>query len=218
LRDQLRQEVSKLFAEAPQSRKAEDLQEEFISNLCEKYDDLVTRGLSPEAALERVLNNIGDVSELITSLEEEMIMIDPEKEAALRKRNAMVVAGCVVFYVFAVVANFIMLELGVYAFISISIFLVLIAIPTAVLIYNFMSQPRYRRRDDTLVEEFKEFTENASRDKEAWKSLIGAYWCLVVVVYFAIGFFLHAWAWSWLIFILAAAVQNIVKAALALRK
>lgn len=218
MHEELRREVEHLFANAPKTKKASELKEEFYSNLCEKYDDLVVKGQAPEDALSRVLSNIGDVNELIDSLEEEIMVIDPEKEAALRKKNALVVTASVLFYVVSLVAVVLMNAFRVPGFVSGSVFLILIAIPTAALVYNYMSQPRYRRQDDTIVEEFKEFTDNASRNKQAWKSLLGAYWCMVTVLYFFLGFFFHAWAWSWLIFILAAAVQQIIKASLALRR
>lgn len=46
-----------------------------------------------------------------------------------------------------------------------------------------------------------------SRDK----SLAGAFWCSVVVVYFLISFLVKAWHFSWIVFPLAAAAQQAIK-------
>ena len=213
----LRDSVERLFVDAPQTRRARELREEFYNNLAEKYEDLVAGGLSEEAAVEKILKNIGDVGELIESLEEENLK-DNEENIAQRKKNALIVTASVVLYIVSVIAIIVLQSFHIRAEIILCIFLGLAAIPTAALIYNALSQPRYRRADDTLVEEFKEFTQTASQNRAAWKSLVGAYWCLVTALYFFISFFFGAWIWSWIIFILAAGVQGIIKAALELRR
>ena len=217
MHDQLRSHVEQLFSNAPQTKKARELKEELYDNLAEKYNDLIAGGISPEAALDKTVDSIGDVHELIRSLEEE-IMMDPEQYNVQRRKNARVVTLSVLLYMVSLISLVVMSMFPLRSEIMFCVFIILAAIPTALLIYNYMSQPRYRRADDTLVEEFKEFSQTAGHNKTVWKSLAASYWCLVVVVYFAVSFFVGGWAWSWLIFLLAAALQGIIKALLDLRK
>lgn len=216
MHEQLRSYVERLFTAAPQTRKAHELKEEIFSNLTEKYDDLIAAGLEPEAAHERVIDNIGDVDELIAGLEEDN-MNEPEKIAADRKKNALVVSVSIGLYILSLMAIGICNMLNVRDEISLCIFLAIVAVATILLVYNYMSRPRYKRADDTLVEEFKEFKDNSKKSKEAWHALVGAYWCLITALYFFVSFFFGAWAWSWVIFIVAAGVQNVIKAFLTLR-
>jgi hypothetical protein len=50
-----------------------------------------------------------------------------------------------------------------------------------------------------------------SRGK-VYKSISGALWSLTVVAYLAVSFLTQGWSFTWLIFLLAVAVDNIIKA------
>ena len=50
------------------------------------------------------------------------------------------------------------------------------------------------------------------RMKEARSALEGGFWLLVVATYLIIGFVFRIWHFSWIIFIIAAAIQQIVRA------
>ena len=90
------------------------------------------------------------------------------------------------------------------------LFLSMIAIATALLIYYNMTKPKYTKMDDTIVEEFKEWKEN--RDKKGLGAISSAIWSLTVALYFAISFYTGAWHVTWIIFLISGAVTSIVKA------
>lgn len=50
------------------------------------------------------------------------------------------------------------------------------------------------------------------RMKEARSALEGGFWLLVVATYLIVSFVFHIWHFSWIIFIIAAAIQQIVRA------
>ena len=50
------------------------------------------------------------------------------------------------------------------------------------------------------------------RKKEARSALEGGFWLLVVATYLIISFVFRIWHFSWIIFIIAAAIQQIVRA------
>ena len=88
---------------------------------------------------------------------------------------------------------------------------ILVAAGAGLLIYNGMTRSVYQRKSDTVVEEFKEWQSRNQQRRSAYKAFSSAFWCLVTVVYLAVSIFYGAWLYSWLIFLIASAVANIVK-------
>ena len=68
MREQLRQEVLRRFAGAPDTQQARDLRDEILSNTLQRYDDLLAEGRSEQEAYASALESIGDVEELLSSL------------------------------------------------------------------------------------------------------------------------------------------------------
>ena len=68
MNDRIRQKVEELFASAPRNKKVQELKEEMISNLEEKYQDLITCGKNEEEAFDITIASIGDIDELIRSM------------------------------------------------------------------------------------------------------------------------------------------------------
>ena len=89
---------------------------------------------------------------------------------------------------------------------------------TGLLIYNSMTKPHYARADDTIVEEFKEWHVKNDRQRDALNAFKGAYWSIVVGIYLFVSFLFGIWSFSWILFIMAAAVENIIKGVVALRR
>ena len=76
----------------------------------------------------------------------------------------------------------------------------------------------YKRQDDTVVENFKEWNHENQGKRALQKSISSGVWALIVVLYFVISFTTQAWYITWLIFPIGAAVDNIVRACMDLRK
>ena len=68
MKENIRKEVNILFEKAPNTKRANDLKDEIISNAEDKYEDLVKQGKKEEEALQTVIQEIGDVDELIEEL------------------------------------------------------------------------------------------------------------------------------------------------------
>ena len=62
--EMIRSYIDELFSEGPKTRKAMDLKEEMAQNTIEKYQDLISEGYQQEDAYQRVIDSIGDVTEL----------------------------------------------------------------------------------------------------------------------------------------------------------
>ena len=95
---------------------------------------------------------------------------------------------------------------------------VMIAVATGLLIYNSMTKPKNIKMNATMVEDFKEWQSEKQHDNSALKSINAALWGITVVLYLAISFLTGAWHITWLIFLIAAAVTQIINLCFNLKK
>lgn len=214
----LRAHVEKLFSDAPKTRRAVELKEELLSNLMGKYNDLRAQGRTEQEALEAVVNSIGDVEELIRGLKESDVM-DYHQAQKQREKTALVVMLAVGMYIFSVI----LMILGIAVFminpvVMVSVMLLICLIATCLLVYHFMSRPKYVKADDTIVEEFKQWKSESAQSRKLRQSISSILWTLTVAIYFLISFLLHIWAYSWIIFIVAAAVDKIISLSIQLKE
>ncbi len=213
MNDRLRRYIDILFEEAPQTKKTVELKEEILQNITDKYNDLLSEGKTEEAAYNIAVASVGEVGELIESLKNsssERINPSQEEIEKSKQRSALVVSISVAMYIISVIPPIIFGEnLG-----PILMFLI-IAIATALLIYNNMTKTKYVKIDDTIVEEFKEWKEN--RGNRELNAISSAIWSIATVVYIIVSFLTGAWHITWVIFLIATAITSIAKAILDLR-
>lgn len=219
MKEKLRSHLEGLFADAPKTRKAEELKEELLSNLYEKYDDLIAHGLSEEDAYRAAVAGIGDVGELIAALRRESVL-DTAAQQRDRQRTALLTSVAVGLYILSVAVLILCAtvfpenggEIGVIAMFAIA------AVATGLLVYNSLSRPNYHRHDDTVVEEFKEWKSGRNDRQQLRKAISSILWPLVVAVYLLVSFLFGAWAYSWIIFIIGVAIDRIIAAVLLFRE
>ena len=218
MKENLRSYIEQLFATAPKTSKVRELKDELISNLTAKYDDLIAQGRSEEEAYKIAIGGIGDVNELIKGLENDKIYNYARQESD-RRKSAMYVSIAVGLYFIGLAVQILFAVVdGLSPEIGCVVMFVIWAIATSLIVYNAMSRPKYHKADDTIVEEFKERKQTSSESNQIYRSISSAMWPLIVAIYFIISFFFGSWAYSWIIFIIGAAVQNILKLALEMRK
>lgn len=211
MNNKLREYVDELFADAPPTKKVVEVREEILQNLVDKYNDLLSEGKTPEAAYNIAVANIGDMSELIEELKEDYDMQqDPDylKEfQASRTRSAAITAGAVALYILSIIPPILLGDT-----IGPVLMFIFIAIATAMLIFNNMTKPQVPKADDSLAEEFKEWRASTSSKSQTMKAVNSAIWALTVALYILISFWTGAWHITWIIFVLAWAAENFVKA------
>lgn len=210
MNEKLRTHVEKLFADAPKTRRAVELKEELLANLMDRFNDLLAQGHTEEEALKLVINSIGDVDELIRSLRETDVM-DYSQMQKERKKTALIVTLAVGMYALSII----LMIVGIAAFrfnavVMVCTMLIISLAATCILVYHFMSRPKYVKADDTIVEEFKQWKSESSRTEKVRKSISSILWTSTVAVYFLISFLFHIWAFSWIIFLLAAVADKII--------
>lgn len=82
MRDNLKIYLDSVFASAAKTRKNEELKEEILSNLYDKYDEYITEGMSAEDAYAKTISGIGDLSLLFEKLEREEPKSEPKQAPA----------------------------------------------------------------------------------------------------------------------------------------
>lgn len=124
MQERIRAHVEQILGNGRTSPQMAELREEMINNLAERYNDLLREGKTPEAAFRIITADIGDVSELVRSLEQDSALTGLSAERLLRIRHrrglrSAVATGCfilgacilfvfkfpVCFMVFAVLAS-----------------------------------------------------------------------------------------------------------------
>lgn len=209
--DRIRAYLDNAFENAPKTRRMEDLKEELYSNLVEKYNDRLKHGLSEEDAYNTVIRGIGNIDELIDSVREPSPLAPtPVQETSAR---AIRTAVAVALYI---MSPFLVILIDNTA--GIGAMFAAIAAATGLLIYNGMTRKSYVRTEDTIVEEFKEWHVNNNRQRDALNAFKGAFWSITVAIYLLVSFIFRIWSFSWIIFIIAVAIENIVKGILALKE
>lgn len=220
-------EIDAMFEGAPPTRKTLEAKEELLQNLMEKYSDLLAEGRSEEAAFNIALGSIGDISDLLDALrqtppkvahfpepdlsdygDEPMASNPPMTDEAYARHNrAMIVTVAVMLYVLSPVAIIVFSgKMGIL------LLLAMIAAATGLLVYNAMTGRPAQPRDEVSGEEPEKKRKLTREQKRLLGSLSSALWLVTTALYFVISFATGAWHISWIIFLLAAAVNNLLKA------
>lgn len=215
MNENIKNHVEALFSTAPRSRRAIELKDELISNLSDRYNDLIAQGQDEESAFKTAVAGIGDVDELIHGLREQEIF-DPVQVQMQRQKSALLISIAVAIYIVSIIFPIMSgwmddADFGTGALIGIVMMFVCWAVATMLLVYNALSKPKYVKLDETIVEEFKEWKVTKAKNDSLRKSISSMVWMLTVIIYLALGFFANAWSPGWMVFLLAAVVNHIIK-------
>lgn len=208
--------IEQAFEDAPSTKKTLELKEELISNMVEKYRDRVSQGMSEDEAYKAVVSGLGNIDELVDGVRDRQPLVMPT--AKERNKNALIASIAIGLYILSPVTVIFFSVTGNNWLIGITLMFLLVAVATAMLVYNGVSKPRYIREEETMVEEFKEWHSGKNRNKKLRDSLNAAYWTLVVAAYLIWSFQSGSWGISWILFIVAAAVYNILNAVFEIRR
>ena len=184
MNENLKNYLDEVFKKAPRTRKALELKEELLSNSQDRYEDLIHAGTSAEDAYDMVVSSIGNVEELFDSLQEEVGM-DMENRIELRKKMAVIktvatglyILSFVVLLLFTIVDS--MMSIGAdLPLIGFMLMIIIDIVPTCMLVYSNSLYGPYQKREDTIVEEFKEWQFNSKRNKSIRNAASAVLWSL----------------------------------------
>ncbi len=231
---------------APGNERVRELKEELLQNLNDRYDDLIARGKAPAAAYNVAVAGVGDITELLDSVvgtaetretrENETPSragkrpLTPEEQEKVRRykeRSAVIVSISVAMYILCwlplVILSSFLGDLG--STVGLTIMFGMIAAATCLLIYNGMTKPKFDMNaedwdDDDDDDDDDEKTKAGNRPARSplYKAISGALWMLTVCAYLLVSFATGAWHITWLIFLIATALDNVIKAVFDLRR
>ena len=216
--ERFRGRLDELFEDAPQTNRAKELKEELLANLMDKYNDLISYGKTDEEAFNITISGIGDIDELTRELKEKDVF-NYKQSIIDRKKSALILSISIGLYIMSVVILILCTEvLKINENIAVCLMLTIDAVATCLIIYNVVSRPKYLKADDTIVEEFKEWKSSKTTEKDIVKSIESIMWLVTVALYFLLSFTLGIWSFSWIIFIIGAAINNVITLVFQLRK
>lgn len=229
MNERINNHIEKLFEAAPKTRKAFELKEELLANSEERYQDLITDGVNPEDAIRNVIVSLGNVTELFQGLED----ISPEDRTEYNnyvKKSAIFKTVAAGIYIFSLVVLFYFIYLDQITntpltnminynvgtngpnliLLGIIIAVLIDIIPTCMLVYITSIAPKYKKQEDTVVEEFKEWNRNSGHLKSVRNAASGVLWTGAVLLYFTISIATYLWYATWIVFLVAACLQMII--------
>jgi len=206
--EELRKYLEELFAGVPKTRAAYELKEELLANSTERYFDLVENGVPEKEAYDIVINSIGDIDQLFETAEpkKDSRYVDDNVVKKLALYKAIAIGLYIVGVVFAVAID----EFTPFSNLGPIMMLLIAAIATSILVYIGAAYPKYKRNDDTVVEEFKEWNNNQKKKKSVQNSVNTIIWMIVLILYFVISFTTMAWHITWVLFLVGGCAQAIV--------
>lgn len=207
MNDEIRNYIEKLFAEAPRTKAAYELKEELYANSNERYYDLLKDGVAEDEAMEIVIHSIGDVDQLFAGLEERDRTGNPDEPVT--KRVALLRAVAISLYIIGFAAWMLLDEFSGWN-IGFIVMLLFAAVATGILVYLGSAYPSYQKKDNTMVEEFKEWNLNKKKRRGIQGAVSTILWMLVLITYFLTSFLTNDWHLTWLIFLAGACLQAIV--------
>ncbi|MDA3734265.1 permease prefix domain 1-containing protein [Niameybacter massiliensis] len=205
----LKDYIDQLFAQVSDSTYARELKEEMLINLNDRYEDLLIEGKSKEEAFIIVTSSIGDIRELLSGLDETAVIITTKDIEKRRKESALIRSIAIMLYIISP-AMLIALSIFNMPVLGVVVLLIIVAGATGLLVYDNVSKPE-NLKDEYAESKRKESLTAEQRKKENIKEAIQAiFWLLVVGIYLLMSFMLDIWAYSWVIFIIAAAINKVI--------
>ncbi len=194
MKEKLTQYVDLLFAGAAD---CEDIKQEILQNTLDRYDDLIAEGKVPEAAYRLAITGIGDINEILGSAPQ-MPDIPAASQSAenddtpkKKQKRAIAVALYILCPVPVLILGSMNDTLGI---VGVCLLFVMIAYATYLMVMN-------------STKEEEEPEETGLR-----KNIKNVVWAIAVLVYFVLSFATGDWYITWVIFVIAAAVCNLISA------
>lgn len=223
----IRTYIENLFQALPDTEEAWALKIELLQSNEEKFLDLLKRGKNEQEAIGQVLQEFGSLDELRTILgTPDPADSDPQKEAeraqmvenyrVFRKRFALMIAGGIglIFLGMILQSYFEGLESQVGEMAG---FFIPLAMGLGLFIYAgiqndtykayFKQEKMYAYLDEGDIQAMA--TKGTQEDRETYP-LETAFWLIIVAVYLYMGFVKGLWHPGWIIFIIGAAISNLI--------
>ena len=99
---------------------------------------------------------------------------------------------------------------------GVTVMFLLVAAGTGILVYHFISQPKYVRQDDTIVEEFKEWKHENMKQNSLYRAISSIVNSVALLIFLLLGFFWGGWFYAWIVFVIGAVINRIIRSCMEL--
>ncbi len=213
--------VNILFSDVPHSRRAYEVRENILSSLNADYDNCVAEGCSENEAYAKAISTLGDTEKLLEEFESDIRELKAQIEHHRIRRAkftsiavAMYIIGAAILVASSITAN------DTVSILAVVVLLLIASIATGMIIYVNMSIPNDIRPyliksaqydgADGEYEEAASYNTKKNHD-EIFSAVVTAFWLLAVAVYLLLSFIFKAWHLTWIIWIIAPAVFQLIK-------
>lgn len=206
--------IEDAFEGIPHSRQSFELKEEIYANLIEKYNDQIEKGISEQEAYNIAVSSIGDIGELLHDLKPVTQNYDfrPISGGQLKKRATLSALSVALFILSPAILIFfdvINSSFGiVFMFVAIAG-----GVSIQVYIKNFF--PKVSGR---YLKSFYPKSKQEIKEQQILSVVSSTIWSLAFVAFIGLSFVFNWWNSSWIIFIVAFALDNIAKSIMMLRR
>ncbi|MEG0708502.1 permease prefix domain 1-containing protein [Niameybacter sp.] len=213
----LKDYIDQLFAQVSDTTYARELKEEMLINLNDRYEDLLVEGKTKEETFTIVTSSIGDIRELISGLDETAVIITTKELEKRRKESAILRSIAVMLYI---ISPAVLIALSIFdmSITGVVLLLVIVGAATGLIVYDNFSKPESLREDYKEKSKKENLTIEQKKQENIKETIQAIFWLLVVGIYLLISFTLGIWEYSWIIFIIAAAVNQIIELIFGLRE
>lgn len=231
MKQRLREHLDTVLEDAPASARKEELCGELYQNMCDRYDDLIAEGRSPAAAYNAAVAGLGDISPLLEELTDQpasgtTLVGDENAEPSsphaeqrraawkrYRTRSSILIPIAVALYILSLIPVILLEKYNEH--VGVVLMFACVAAATGILIFNHMSRPIVTcPASDTPADkaEREDRQPEGSPAAKLCKAITGALWMITVLVYLAVSFLTMRWELTWMIFLIAVAIDNIIEA------
>ena len=206
--------VEALFSDIPRSKKSLMLKQELMATMSEQFEKYIQEGQTENQAYSLVISQLGDIDERLADV---MPSVEFVQQANFyRKRNAKNIAIGVAMYIVGVAFLIGLGALGMllgnedsYGVAGLILLLLISAVATGIIIYTTLSTPiEYKDYDKKTKKEYENLDSKHGRLLE---NITTTFWIIVAFIYLMVSFITMRWDITWLIFVLAAIVDSIIK-------
>ena len=234
MKEKLREHIEIVFSEAPATEETLGIKDEIYRNLCDRYDDLIAEGKSQTAAYGLAISGLGDVSEIVDGLRGKAIPeteenaeiprnyrvvsdADREKIERYRVRSGILGSVAIALYILCwvplVALALLAPDSAAAETVGITVMMLMIAAATSLIILKGAFKPACMTDEDgDESPEKRAAGDKKERKNPVLRIITGIIWGATLPLYLAVSFISGAWNITWIIFIIAVAVDNLTEA------
>ncbi len=208
--------VDVLFKGIPNTKKARELKEEILSNLNDHFEAHIAEGKSENQAYTDSLADLGDIDELLKTLEPELELkekIDTYRRFRAKNTSLSIClffCGIVCVIGFGGISAFLAPEkVALFGAMGVIAMFICIAAGVGLLVYTHMSMPQDVSQYIMTKNRFMpaEYT-GSNKNLKKLTAFMQLYWSIILIIYLGLSFYTGRWGITWIIWLIAVAVKN----------